>query len=132
MNEHPCRTLANVLVVIFGLGIAVVCIHTVVNDISRTLYRETQPRGFVQNLEGVEMHWERLMLKEPLLRVEVTAAVKDPDWQKFRANLHGKTLPLRFLELDRWLWQNEYSREAYVQVTNYINALKRAGMIKED
>lgn len=51
------------------------------------------------------------------------------DWQKLRRELKGTTLEEKFHLLRDWLISHNHSRTAQVQVTNYINALKRAGMI---
>lgn len=51
------------------------------------------------------------------------------DWQKLRASLKGKSLEEKYVQLAKWLRAHKNSRAAQVQVTNYINALKRGGLI---
>ncbi|MEM4720880.1 MAG: hypothetical protein QXT73_02285 [Candidatus Methanomethylicaceae archaeon] len=67
-----------------------------------------------------------------LTRAEIDAAVKDPEWQKFREGLRGLSLEVRLRKLIEWLKHRNYERVAIIQVINYINALKRAGMIKNN
>jgi hypothetical protein len=61
---------------------------------------------------------------------EVLAAVKNPEWQAIRIAMKGSSLRHKFLSLTAWLEVKEYSREAQVQVTNYVTALSRGGLIK--
>ena len=51
------------------------------------------------------------------------------DWQKLRRELKGTTLEEKYRCLRDWLESHNHSRAAQVQVTNYINALRRAGLI---
>ena len=61
-------------------------------------------------------------------RVDIAQAVKDKEWQTFRVSLKGLSTAAKLRKL------KEYKRtrtgpRAHVQVENYINALKRAGLI---
>lgn len=67
-----------------------------------------------------------------LTRAEIDDAVKDPEWQQFREGLRGLPLEERFQRLIEWLKRHNYERKAIIQVVNYVNALKRAGMVKAD
>ena len=64
-----------------------------------------------------------------LTQAEILRAVKDPDWQRFRVSLKGKTTEQKLRELERWL-ELHPGRDAEIRVTNYINALKRGGQLK--
>lgn len=130
MNRYEMLWISG-MVLCCGLA-ATIVVHRITDSVSYHEWVDTRPRHMEQNLEGVEMRWGTLMLKEPLLRTEVATAVKDPEWQVFRESLHYLPLPKRYIELESWLWKQERSRKSFIQVTNYINALKRAGMIKED
>ena len=66
----------------------------------------------------------------PLTRTEITLHVMNEEWQKLRVSLAGTTLERRYSLLREWLKENNTDRASQVQVTNYINALKRGGMIK--
>ena len=61
---------------------------------------------------------------------EIKAAIKIKGWQIFRKSLKGKSLEEKYTLLEAL--HNRYPKNRLVQVaiTNYINALKRAGLIK--
>lgn len=59
---------------------------------------------------------------------EVLKAVKDPKWQQFRKSLKGTSLVIRHRMLHQYLGNNP-TRRKRIQVTNYVYALKRGGMI---
>lgn len=75
-------------------------------------------------LDWSEIHFGKLT------RAEISKCVADSDWQEVRASLHYKSLMERHITLKNYLEKKEYSRCARVQVTNYINSLKRGGMIR--
>lgn len=60
---------------------------------------------------------------------QIHEAVKDPEWQEFRVNLLGTTMNYRRVQLHKWMCEHSHSHEAQIQVTNYVNALKRGGLI---
>lgn len=60
---------------------------------------------------------------------EIKKATSDTKWQRMRVSLKGQPLQVRYRMLSDWLVKNKNSRKSRIQVTNYINALKRAGMI---
>ena len=74
------------------------------------------------------MNWNKL-IAGPISVEEITKHIKDPVWQKLREELKGKSLEEKYKELSAWLHKHGNSRAAQVQVTNYINALKRGGNI---
>ncbi len=59
-------------------------------------------------------------------------AVKDHNWQIFRESLKGKPLDDKFDMLMSWGKSHNWDHDSSVQVTNYVYALKRAGIIKAD
>ena len=59
----------------------------------------------------------------------ILKAVNDDAWQRLRVSLKGVPLPQRYRRLMLWLIANEHSERAKVQVTNYVNALRRGGMV---
>jgi hypothetical protein len=63
----------------------------------------------------------------------VKGAVADAEWQEFREKLHGIPLSFRYDMLKQWVDRHQggtNENNARIQVTNYVNALKRAGMLK--
>ena len=65
-----------------------------------------------------------------LKRKDISRCVADPEWQEVRASLHYKSYGERFRVLKNYLEKEEYSFCSKVQVTNYVNALKRTGFIR--
>ena len=74
-------------------------------------------------------YWEALHCGN-ITTKEIKQWVGDKDWQEVRLRMKGSSLYYKWTQLYLWLVRNEFNRGACVQVTNYINALKRAGMIK--
>jgi hypothetical protein len=65
-----------------------------------------------------------------LSREEIREAVADPEWQRFRISLLGSSLQMKLCKLMVYLHTQGYTRPAQVRVANYINALKRGGLLK--
>jgi len=67
---------------------------------------------------------------------QIHAAVKNPEWQKFRESLKGKTTRNKLKALEEYLTPAPPVDEGdvsttypYVRVMNYLNALARGGQI---
>ena len=75
------------------------------------------------------LNWSALSYG-PLTRDEITIYVNDTEWQSLRLSLVGMPSSYKYHELARWLKRNRHDRASQVQVTNYINALKRGGLVK--
>ena len=75
------------------------------------------------------MDWNELIFGIYNIKT-IKEAVKDTSWQKTRKSMLGTTLETKFETLYMWLESNNYSVKSKIQVTNYINALKRGGLIK--
>lgn len=63
-------------------------------------------------------------------KVEIMDAVQDADWQDWRMALKGTSTEYKHGSLRQWLQRKGNTRRAQVQVTNYVNALKRGGIVK--
>lgn len=61
---------------------------------------------------------------------EVAQYVADDEWQALRLYLKGKSLEEKYRRLSNWLHQHNRSKASQVQVTNYVTALSRGGLIK--
>lgn len=60
-------------------------------------------------------------------------AVADAGWQRLRTFMVGMSLDEKYLTLREWVGQAKDEAELLmckVQVTNYVNALRRGGLIK--
>ena len=77
----------------------------------------------------MKLNWSTLDYS-PLTRTEISEAVLEPEWQDLRRRMLLTRLIVRYAALQQWLEMHEYSRASQVQVTNYVNALKRGGIIK--
>lgn len=75
------------------------------------------------------MDWRKLHFGR-ISPSEVAEAVADDEWQELRVYLKGKSLEEKYRRLDNWLTQQNNSRKAQIQVTNYVTALSRGGLIK--
>ena len=75
------------------------------------------------------MNWSKLYFGK-LKRIDILKAVADPIWQETRLCMKGTTLHMKYEILEQWLKKNNYSRSAQIQVTNYITALSKNGLIK--
>lgn len=78
-----------------------------------------------------EMDWSKLYFGH-LRKSEVDSAVHSFEWQQLRIWLKGKSLNIKYFNLMKWLTYNKCSRKAQVQVTNYVTALSRGGLIKPE
>lgn len=74
------------------------------------------------------MNWKRLHSGH-VSPEEVARHVKSEAWQEVRRYLKGKSLEEKYRRLSSWLSQHNNSRAAQVQVTNYVTALSRGGLI---
>lgn len=59
----------------------------------------------------------------------VQDAVNDNAWQSFRVSLLGASLQTKYNRLHTYMKLHNYSERAKIQVTNYVNALARGGLI---
>ena len=82
----------------------------------------------IQSEEDQRLNWRELH-SGYLSKEEILEAVNDEDWQVFRIDLKGETTREKFLRL-RYYVRSHPGRKAEVQVTNYINALARGGIIE--
>lgn len=74
--------------------------------------------------------WPHLLITYTLWEVQ-TYCVDSADWQRFRMAMKGIPTPRKLSMLEGWLLADGEapSREVEVQVSNYINALKRGGQL---
>jgi len=63
---------------------------------------------------------------------EILEAIDDSAWQKFRKEkLKGESSEKKFALLKFWINTHGSSRKAKIQVTNYVNALRRGGLVSK-
>jgi hypothetical protein len=73
--------------------------------------------------------WDTLVLGS-YNQEQIQKAVADSSWQDFRQYLWDLSLYNKYAALQTWLEDQGYSEKSKVQVTNFVNALKRGGLIK--
>lgn len=57
-------------------------------------------------------------------------SVREDDWQILRKSMLKTTLEFKYKTLEKWLVQNKYSEKSKVQAQNYMQALRRSGLIE--
>lgn len=77
------------------------------------------------------MNWKALHAGK-ITKAEIMEAIPDRLWQDLRISMLGASLSVKYSYLENWLKIHQHSRRAQVQVTNYINALKRGGLIETE
>ncbi len=75
------------------------------------------------------MNWSDLIFGKYNIKI-VLEVVKQQEWQDLRVSLLGKPLEFKYKQLKHWLALNNHSEKSKIQVTNYVYALKRGGLIK--
>lgn len=75
------------------------------------------------------LNWKTLYFGHMPIK-EVLEAVKDREWQMVRRGMKGRSLAEKYYTLKGWLLAKGRTRKAQVQVTNYVTALSRGGLIK--
>lgn len=70
-----------------------------------------------------------IKIESPTRMEIIKYAVNNHEWQKFRLSLKGKSTFDKLTALDRWIEQSEDKYIAYIQVNNYLGALKRGGQV---
>jgi hypothetical protein len=56
-------------------------------------------------------------------------SVKDESWQVIRKSMLKTTLEFKYETLQKWLETNKYSEKSKVQTQNYVQTLRRGGLI---
>jgi hypothetical protein len=75
------------------------------------------------------MNWEKLTFGK-YDRETIDKAVANKWWQIARRSMLGKSLKVKYKTLTEWLEVHSYSLESKIQVTNYVNALRRGGLVR--
>ena len=57
-------------------------------------------------------------------------SVKDDNWQVIRKSMLKTSLEFKYDVLQKWLEKNKHSEKSKVQAQNYVQALRRGGLIE--
>lgn len=75
------------------------------------------------------MNWKKLYFGH-INRQEIKKAINDNTWQRLRLDLKGRDLINKYYRLLYYLERNNFNKKAKIQVTNYVTALSRGGLIR--
>ena len=73
--------------------------------------------------------WEDFVMKPRIPRHMIVEAVREESWYELRKTMKGTTMDERYDMLMGWLEEHRFDERSRIQVSNYVNALKRAGML---
>lgn len=73
--------------------------------------------------------WESLVMRPRTPRHMIMEAVREEGWYELRKTMKGTTMDERYDILMKWLEEHRFDERSRIQVSNYVNALKRAGML---
>ncbi|MDF2425721.1 MAG: hypothetical protein OPY08_04755 [Nitrosopumilus sp.] len=76
------------------------------------------------------MEWSKFKFFDWIPTVIRLQSVKDEDWQVIRKSMLKTDLEFKYGILEKWLARNNYSKKSKVQTQNYMQALRRSGLIK--
>lgn len=77
-----------------------------------------------------DLDWSEFSFFDWIPKVIRLQSVRDDDWQITRKSMLGTTLEFKFETLKNWLEQNNNSEKSQVQTQNYVQALRRSGLIE--
>lgn len=77
-----------------------------------------------------DLDWSEFTFYNWIPTVIRLQSVKDDDWQIIRKSMLKKPLEFKFETLKNWLEQNNNSEKSKIQTQNYVQALRRGGMIE--
>jgi hypothetical protein len=75
------------------------------------------------------MNWN-ILIRGKYCIDDVLIAVKEESWQKTRKSMLRTSLRFKYNTLLQWLIDHEFDERSSIQVTNYVHALKRGGLLK--
>ena len=78
----------------------------------------------------MNLNWSDFKFFDWIPTVIRLQSVKDEDWQQVRKSMLRTTLKFKFDTLHNWLEKNDYSEKSKVQAQNYMQALRRSGLIE--
>ena len=77
-----------------------------------------------------DLDWSEFSFFDWIPKVIRLQSVRDDDWQITRKSMLGTTPKFKFETLKNWLEQNNNSEKSQVQTQNYVQALRRSGLIE--
>ena len=77
-----------------------------------------------------EREWSKFKFFEWIPTMIRLQSVKDDEWQIVRKSMLKTTLEFKYETLEKWLDRNNYSKKSKIQTQNYMQALRRSGLIE--
>ena len=74
--------------------------------------------------------WSKLEFFDWIPAVIRLQSVNDENWQITRKSMLKTNLEFKYDTLQNWLETNKYSEKSKVQTQNYVQALRRSGLIE--
>jgi len=76
------------------------------------------------------LNWSKFKFFDWIPTVIRLQSVKDDDWQIVRKSMLKTSLEFKYTVLQKWLERNKYSEKSKIQTQNYMQALRRSGLIE--
>ncbi len=76
------------------------------------------------------LEWHKFEFFDWIPTVIRLQSVKDDDWQVIRKSMLKTDLEFKYETLQNWLEKNKYSDKSKIQTQNYVQALRRSGLIE--
>jgi hypothetical protein len=76
------------------------------------------------------LNWSKFKFFDWIPTVIRLQSVKDDDWQIVRKSMLKTSLEFKHTVLQKWLERNKYSEKSKIQTQNYMQALRRSGLIE--
>ena len=76
------------------------------------------------------LKWHKFEFFDWIPTVIRLQSVRDDDWQVVRKSMLKTNLEFKYETLQKWLEKNNYSEKCKVQTQNYMQALRRSGLIE--
>ena len=76
------------------------------------------------------LKWHKFEFFDWIPSVIRLESVKDYDWQTIRKSMLKTDLEFKYKTLQNWLEKNKYSDKSKIQTQNYMQALRRSGLIE--
>jgi len=76
------------------------------------------------------LKWSKFQFFDWIPTVIRLESVKDENWQVIRRSMLKTSLEFKHNVLQKWLEKNKYSQKSKVQTQNYVQALRRSGLIE--
>lgn len=82
-----------------------------------------------EDYEEYDMNWRKLYFGHVSV-ADMRKYTPNVDWQAARLSMKGTTTGFKYRVLCGWLLDCDFSYASRIQVTNYVTALSRGGLIK--